>query len=183
MNIKLLLCINLLLVSIVHAETVYKTVDAEGNTVFSDAKTDGAEVMEIKEAQSINSPAARTFKATPAKEKQKDPGYTKLVIASPKNDSTIHAGDGNISVAVTLEPALNGKDSMVLFMDGKQVLSGRAPQFSLTNIDRGTHTIDVAVISEDDKVIKRSEKIVLHLRRASRFFPNSPDISTSAQKN
>ena len=180
MKFKSLLLISLMFTPVAHAETVYKTVDDEGNIVFSDSKTEGAEVLEIKEAQTINVPEIRSFKTATLKEKQKTVIYTRLVITSPENDATIHSNAGNVSVGFTLEPALNEKDLMVLFMDEKQVLTGKASEFSLANIDRGTHTVYVAVKDEKDKLLKRSGNVVFHVRRMSILSPNNapaPEIN------
>lgn len=181
MNIRLLLFINLILISFAQAKTVYKTVDAEGNVVFSDAKTTGAEEIRIEEAQTIKSPPLDDYEYTPKDKKKTQSNYTKLNIVSPENDTTIHSNPGNINVSIELEPALQDKDEILLFVDGKQLLSGRNLEFSLSNIDRGTHTIGAAVINEKKKVLIRSEKVVLHLRRMSRLFPNFPGDTPPAQ--
>lgn len=165
-----------------YAETVYKAVDAEGNTVFSDVPSEGAEEIKIKKAQAINPPKARSFKLSPAEDISKKFNYTKLAIAKPENDSTIHGGDGNVNITVTLEPELNENDVIVLSMDGKEMLSGRAPQFLLANVDRGTHTLSVVVKNEVDKVLKRSAKVTFYVRRVSIFSPNrtsAPDANLS----
>lgn len=172
MNIKLLLLLLFLFVTYVHAETIYKTVDAEGNIVFSDVPSEGAEEIKIKKAQAINPAKARSFKLSPEEDISKKFNYTKLAIVSPENDSTIHGGDGNVNITATLEPDLNEKDVMVLFMDGKEMLSGKAAQFLLANIDRGTHSIYVAVKNEEDKVLKRSDIVTFHVRRIAQLSPD-----------
>lgn len=157
---------------VANGETVYKTVDDEGNIIFSDRPSKGAEEIIIKKAQTINIPETRSFKTVTLKEKQKAVIYSRLVITSPENDATIQSNVGNVSVKFTLEPALNEKDLMVLFMDEKQVLTGKTSEFSLANIDRGTHTVYVAVKDEKDKLLKRSGKVVFHVRRTSKLSPN-----------
>ncbi|HIF51997.1 MAG TPA: hypothetical protein EYQ42_10820 [Thiotrichaceae bacterium] len=178
---KLLLVLNLLFISFVYAETAYKTFDAEGNIIFSDVASDGAEMIELQEAQTVDTPeVTRRYRPTTKLEPKKKE-YSKLVILSPENDITIHNNEGNISIAVEIKPLLFGGDSLVLFMDGKETSSGTSSQFSLSNVERGTHTIDVAVRNEKGKFIKRSEKLVLHLRKASVLFkkPTIADTTTS----
>tara|TARA_R110000782_G_scaffold13730_22_gene40360 strand:+ start:3209 stop:3790 length:582 start_codon:yes stop_codon:yes gene_type:complete len=182
MNIKFLLFISLIFSSVAYAKTVYKTVDAEGNIVFSDVPSAGAEEIKIKEAQAINSPKVRSFKVSPPEDTPVKFQYTRLAIISPENDSTIHGGEGNVNIAVVLEPKLTENDAMSLFMDGKEVLSGRDSQFLLANVDRGTHSIYVVVKNEVDKVLKRSAKVTFHVRRASRLSPglrSNPEVVTS----
>ncbi len=182
MNIRSLFLVTLVFSPFAYAETVYKTVAEEGNIIFSDTHTEGAEAIEIKEAQTITIPETKPFDYIPEKEKQTDVQYTKLVITSPKNDTTVHSNGGSVSVEVKIEPQLFEKDLIVLFLDGKQVSSGRATQFSLTNIDRGTHIINVAVNNEKDKLLKRSDKVVFHLRRASSLSTaRTPKTSTTSR--
>jgi len=178
-NMKLLLVLNLLFTPFVYAETAYKTFDAEGNIIFSDVPSVGAETIELQEAQMIDTPEAiRTYRPTTKLEPQKKE-YSKLVILSPENDVTIRNNQGNISIAVEVKPLLFGGDSLVLFMDGKETSSGTSLQFSLSNVDRGTHTIAVAVKNEKGKFIKRSEKLVLHLRKASVLLKKPTIIDTT----
>ena len=184
MKIRSLLLINLVLVTYVTAETVYKTVDEEGNIYFSDTPAEGAEVIEIKEAQTINIPETKSFDYTPSKEKQTDVQYTKIVITNPENDSTIQNNEGNVSIKVKIEPALYEKDLIVFFMDGKQVSTGKTLQFSLTNVDRGSHTIDVAVKNEENKLLRRSGKVVFYVRRIARLSPDlAPDPNVISPVN
>lgn len=163
------------------AETVYKTVDREGNAVFSDTKTDGAEIIKIQKAQTVDSPEISSSKYIKKENKPIEPNYTSLEITNPLNDATIHSGSGDFSVNIDLQAELKENDTIVLFLDGKQVQSGRALNFFLTNLDRGTHTIDVAVINEEDVVMIRSSKVTFHLRRMSRLFPNFPKDPPAAQ--
>jgi hypothetical protein len=168
MNIKILLILNLVFITFVSAETVYKTLDAEGNVIFSDVPSIGAEVIEIEEAQTINIPEEKYRPVTKLKPDKIE--YTKLVIASPENDATIYSNEGNVSINVEVEPALLKKDLLVLFMDGKEISSGKSLQFSLVNLERGTHTVDVVVKNEKGKILKRSGKLVFHLRKFSKLF-------------
>ena len=179
MKIKFLLFISLIFIPAVYEETVYKTVDAEGNAVFSDAPSAGAEEIKVKEAQTINPPKARSFKLSPPEDNSKKFNYTKLVIINPENESTIHGGEGNVNITVTLEPELTEMDVMVLYLDGKEMLSGKAPQFLLTNVDRGTHSISVAVKNKLDKELKRSAKVTFHVRRTSILNSNKPSLRST----
>ena len=156
------------------AETVYKTVDEEGNVFFSDKPSAGAEEITVKEAQTINIPEAKPFITKSVKEKETDRIYTKLELISPEDDTTIHDNEGKLNVQLMLEPELDEKDLIVIFVDGKAVMSGKESQYLLTNIDRGTHTIALVVQNENDKVLLRSNEVKVHLRKASRLFPNSP---------
>jgi len=158
---------SLITVSMVYAETVYKTVDAEGNTIFSDVPSEGAEEIVIQELQTTNFPKVKPFKYRPPEEKEIKFQYTTLRITTPEHDSTIQNQVGNVNISIDVKPTLTKADELVLFMDGKQILTGKTPQFALANIDRGTHSINVAVMDKENKILKRSEVVVFHVRRRS----------------
>jgi uncharacterized protein DUF4124 len=176
MKIIFLFIINLLILSIVNAETVYKTRDAEGNVIFSDVPADGAEEIEVNEAQTINIPQVKLPENRPTtKLIPKETEYIRLEITNPVNDTTIRSNEGNVSINLEVEPALAEEDVFLLFIDGKEVSSGKAKQFSLSNMDRGSHSVYVAVKNEKDKVLKQSNKLVFHLRKESKLFINRQD--------
>jgi hypothetical protein len=184
MKIKILLVLSLIFIPFVYAETVYKILDAEGNIIFSDVPSEEAEVIEIEEVQILNIPVTEPFITTPSAEKEQDTiQYTKLAILSPENDITIRSNEGVVSINVELEPTLFANDLLVLFMDGKEVSSGMSLQFSLTKLDRGTHTVYVAVKNEEGKLLKRSAKIIFHLRKESKLFKKPTNDNASTPEN
>jgi hypothetical protein len=74
-----------------------------------------------------------------------------------------------------LMPKLLENDVIVLFMDGKEVQRGKSLSFLLENVDRGTHEIYMTIENQVKKVIKRSAKIIFHVRRVVQL---SPEIRT-----
>lgn len=183
---KLLAAFCLILSVSAFADSAYKSVDEEGNVIFTDKPIEGAEEIKLKKAQSIETPAIKPFKYTPAQKKEKKEEYTKLLITNPVNDSTIHSNDGKVTVTASLEPALKPQDQLVLYLDGQQVSTGKAVQFSLSEIERGTHNLSVAVVANDGKILRRSEDIVFYLRKVSVLSPSyksksvQPEASTVA---
>ncbi len=173
MKANFTILLGLFLTTLISAETVYKTVDKEGNILFSDLKTENAEVIEIQDAQALDIPKVRTFKLSPPEEKHKTLEYTKLEIVSPQNDVTIHSNEGNVNIDTNIEPEINTQDTLVLYLDGEQVEEGKNTRFLLTNVDRGTHTVDVSIKNKDGMELKRSGRITFHLRRTSILSPNN----------
>ncbi len=179
MKIQLLILLNFALFNVVSAETVYKTRDAEGNIIFSDVQSEGAEKIEIQEVQTINVPKVKgskdrqTTKLSPEETK-----YTRLEITSPENDVTIRSNEGIVDINVELTPELNEKHVLAFLMDGKEVGSGKSLQFSLTGLDRGTHTVTAVIKNQKNKVLKQSGKLVFHLRKDSKLFKNRATEST-----
>ena len=136
------------------AATVYRSVDEDGNIIFSDKQTDGSEEIHVEDAQTVNTPSAGPFKYTPPK-KEQAPQYTDIAIVSPADDTAIRDNEGNITVSVVLEPGLNSGrgDQLALYMDGSQVSVGSSPQFELKSVNRGLHTLKASVIDTSGKTI------------------------------
>ena len=170
MKIKILLILNFVFIPFVYAETVYKTLDGEGNIIFSDVPSEGAEVIKLQKAQTIKLPEAKPHEYESLKKESSENEYNRLVIINPENNATIRSNEGKISIDVEVKPELFEGDLFVLFMDGKEMSSGTSLQFALSNLDRGMHTVDVGVKNEKGIFLKRSAKLIFHLRKESLLF-------------
>ncbi len=176
---KLLLLVTLLIPLSAYTDTVYKSMDEEGNIIFTDKPSEGAEKIEIKKAPAVNFPDVPAFKKSTSGKKDKKGQQRKVTISSPGNDETIQSNPGSLTVTTTLEGSLKENEELVLYMDGKKIHSGKSNQFSLTNIDRGTHDLYVELVSADGKTAIRSDKIQFHMRRVSKL-KNSDSSSKSS---
>ena len=171
--IKFYLVIVFTLPVFVSAETVYKTRDAEGNIIFSDVPTEGAEKIEIQEAQTLNIPKPKRIGERPTtKLTPEGINYSEFKIVSPENDTTIHSNEGVVNIVVEISPELDAKHKVVFFMNGKKVSEGKSLQFAINNIDRGSHNVMAKITDEKNKVIKQSNTVTIHLRKASKLFKN-----------
>jgi hypothetical protein len=168
--------ISLLIISLFIAHStlagVYKSVDEDGNVIFSDQPSPDAEKIKIKEVQTIKAPKVKSKKeALPAegsaKEGQKPVGYSTLAIIHPQNGTGIRANDGNITITTAVKPALDQEagHTLALYMDNQLVSSGPGTTFSLKNVERGTHSFSVAVIDKDGKELTRSATISFSVLR------------------
>lgn len=124
------------------AETVYKTVDEDGNIIFTDKSSENAEEIRIDELQTIDNPNPAKYKTSP-KQPKKDPGYNSITVTKPVNGEGIRSNNGNVSISVSIEPALKPGHKITISMDGKEIGSGSS--VSLQNVDRGTHSVSASV--------------------------------------
>ena len=183
---NLLLIMVLLLVPPVYAE-VYRSVDEDGNPVFTDQPTEGAEKIELKEIQTIDrqpvklEPAEGTgptieVDSTEESVPEELAGYTGLSITSPQDNESIRENAGNVTVSVAINPELNQSagHQLVLIMDGTELMKSTSTTFNTSNLDRGTHNVSVAVIDRDGKEILRSNAVTFHLQRHSALHKNQP---------
>lgn len=103
-----------------------------------------------------------------------DSPYTTLFIAQPVNDETIHDNSGTLEVALTLSPSLQTEQDhrIKIFLDGEALSQAQTTTtFSLTEIDRGGHTLQVAVVDRSGQLLITSAPATFYMWRASALFP------------
>ena len=161
----LLLCITLTLLTSVSAD-VYRTLDEDGNVIYTDKPSTDAEKIRIDEIQTISPPAVKDFKYKPPA-KAVESIYTKLEVVNPANDQVFTGGTGDVTVSVLVQPALNTAlgDRLILYMDGKKQADSTSTSFAFTNLDRGTHTTKVDVVNKDGKSLKSSVPVSFTIHR------------------
>lgn len=157
-----------LLMSTSFATEVYVSRDANGNMIFSDRPSANAQVHQVSELPSVPAIAPSTSLPTPAKVNAPDFNYTSLSILSPSTGLQLPMGHaGNVDISGVLVPGLRESDSIYL-LDGQNVLQqGRQTSFSLANLDRGEHQLQLQVRDKQGKILIRSNTVIIHVQRAS----------------
>lgn len=144
-SVFLVLCLNCSI-----AETVYKTVDENGRVIFTDKPTEDAETVKIQKLENtIDNPNPAKYR--PSSPKPEAFAYKRFTVTSPENGAGIRSNNGNVSITLSLEPALVSGHKVVISMDGKQIGTGLG--VSLQNVDRGTHSISAKVINQNGKTL------------------------------
>lgn len=166
----------LLLFSSVLSAEVYRWTDANGRTVFGDSppeqsKAQTVELPTLTVADSYNSGQKQRETAESDEEEAPDDSetveYKRFAVTSPETDEAVRANNGNVMVRLTLEPALQEGHGIVIYLDGKQVVSGDATTYSLENIDRGRHSLFAVLHNANDDVLKNTEAVSFNLLRRS----------------
>ncbi len=154
----------------VSAAGVYKNVQPDGTIVYSDRPAEGAEEIKLPELQTYTPapiPESDTAGAARTEAGSESAGYKTVAISSPENDATLRDNAGNVSVNLRIEPPLKPNHTVDIRMDGKSIGKGRGSAVNLTNVDRGTHTLEAVIVDESGKEIGRTGSVVFHLNRAS----------------
>lgn len=166
----------LLLISFAASAAVYKWVKPDGTILYSDrppnentAPTDLPDVQEIKVVPPSSS--APDIPPSDQNEQQSTHEYTKLEITSPANDSTLRDNSGKVDVSLSLEPPLQEGDVVAITLDGKDIGQGQSPAFFLNNVDRGTHSLQVAVKDASGNTLISSSTVSFHVQRTSVLQP------------
>ena len=156
-----------LIFSLALTAEVYRSVDKNGNVVFTDQPSPDAELIELDELQTIDAPATGNFEYTPPPEKPA-PRYSAVTIISPQNDVAIRDNAGNVTVNIATLPDLRSSDELVLFMDGKEIILGKSNAKAFSGLDRGTHQLRAAVRDVNGRILQSSPSVIFHLLRQSK---------------
>lgn len=171
------------------ASTIYRTVDENGNVVFTDVPPKPGEPGQAVDLDRGNSftppeggerrddrPTGRSLEewlrgadGTDEEDSRASAAddYGTLRVESPANDQAVRANDGNVTVVAGVEPALQPGHTMQVYLDGALRQSGQTTTLQLVNVDRGTHTVMLRIVDGSGEPVAASEPSVFHLQRRS----------------
>lgn len=159
-----------LVCSLAVAATVYKWVDEHGVVHYSDQPHPNAQKMNVQAAQTYKAadmPATPGGPPAPPASAQPTP-YQGCAIAQPADDQTLTNVD-SLTVIVRTDPALRSGDQIFLVLDGQPLNGGAATgsQFTLTSVDRGTHTLQALVRDSDGGIMCQTPGVTYHVHQPS----------------
>jgi len=175
MDSRLALILVLAAVSPTAVGEIYKTVDANGNVVFTDiAPIDRsgqppAKPVTVEPINSYEPPPASVAQPNAAPPPSGDVGYyAQLEVISPAEDETIRDNSGDVQIQVAISPQLRADHRLLLVFDGNQTeVEAINGVFELSNVDRGTHTVGGRVVDRQGNVVMESNPATFNLMRVS----------------
>lgn len=151
---------------------IYKYIDANGNTVFTNQPPEGvnAESIELPQTNTVEMQAPRTPPPQASPEAQAAP-YRILQLTGLPDEQAMRANNGTFSVGVRLEPALAAGHRLRLLLDGQPYgAASSATRLQLTNVDRGEHSLAVEVLS-GERSLQQSETLTFTVQRVNTSSP------------
>jgi len=94
--------------------------------------------------------------------------YTGFSITNPTNDQGVRANDGNVTIHMSIQPALQSGHMIVLNVDGEDGKSSKTSSdltMELENMSRGLHTITATVVDKDGNDLIKTETVSFHVLR------------------
>jgi hypothetical protein len=162
------------------AAVVYKWTDADGVIHYSDQPVPGAEKIFTAGSPTAGGKAASARSTAnpvmPGAAKNAAPGlnYDQFSITSPAPDQTFF-GDDVISVHLALSPGLKPDQTITWHLNGKELeQSPTATQFSLQNLERGTHAIAATITDQRTGESQSTDSITFFVRQPSLLSPQHP---------
>jgi hypothetical protein len=160
----LLFFFSLVFVNLVFAD-IYKVIDKHGNIIYTDAPESDAEKIEVTSA-----PLHITAPTTPSVETNTAPiaspvtlrkPYKVFAISSPTNEETIH-NNPNITINLTIEPALKASDKIQILVDEKPIGNPvNGIKIDIGRLDRGVHQVKAVVLDETQTILNVSPLVTI----------------------
>jgi len=164
----------LLLSGTAAAQDIYKTVDENGNVVYTDQKpSDDAEPVKLRELTvvepvEIGDPSAVAGDGQPPPAGLAD---INVRIVSPEPEETIWNTAYEMNVAVSLSASKPSGARLAYLIDGVERAVTGDLQVSLDEVWRGEHQVMVELRDEDGRVISASDPVTFYMRQASALNP------------
>jgi len=154
---------------------IYRHVNPDGSVEFSDIPADEhAKPVELPPINSIPAPPALRGGTTGNRAGSPGAGartpapvteYSALSITQPADDQAFRNNAGDVTITVSLSPALQAGHQLLIQLDGKTISRGSKTSVNLKNVDRGTHRLQAWVVDDKGKELIRAKSTVFHLQR------------------
>jgi len=159
------------------AGTVYKWVDEDGVTHFSDQPHENAQKVQLSEPQTYSAPpkaAAAQAGASSPRRAPPAPAYQSCALAAPANDQTF-PNALSMTASVQLAPQQRAGDQVFLLLDGTRVAGLPTSGTSFTiPIERGSHSLQAVVQDSDGHIVCQSPSVTVHVLQPSLLNPQNP---------
>jgi hypothetical protein len=162
--------------TVAFSATVYRWVDENGVTHYSDQPHENAEKVTVAAPQTYSAPRQPNIPSSSSQSKQSGPTYS-CSITQPSNDDTF-ANSTAVTTTAQASPVPGAGDKLILMFDGLQVQNFPASggSLQLTNLDRGTHTLQAQVQSSTGKVVCQSATVSFTVLQPSVLNPANPNF-------
>ena len=150
---------------------VYKSIDADGEVIYSDQPTRGAERVKMPALPSYTpQPVTTLSRSTRAADQPIH--YEHFTLSSPANEATVRNNLGTVVIDTVLTPALMSSQghSIQYYLDG--VAHGAAidsATLTLTNVDRGQHQLSASVLDVAGNVLISTAETTVFVKRNSKL--------------
>lgn len=161
-----MVCLLLLLpLTLAAQEQIYRSVDDKGQPIFSDQADEHSQPVTLPPVNTVPPTSLSQGVDQPTAESPAD--YV-VSIRSPSNDQSFVNAGGSFSVVADIQPASESGVMVQLLVDG--AVYGE-PQtggvFEVSDLSRGSHTLEVDVIDEQGSLLGASDTITVHVHQAT----------------
>lgn len=137
---------------------IYKTMDAQGNAVYTDAPSKNAQVVNLPPLSIVPSLSPEQIALATAENQTQSqnraPNY-QLAFVQPTADQTVRKPEPVI-VSVALRPTLANGDNLTLLLDGVVIANGNSAVVSTESLERGGHNLTARIANNVGKIVSEA---------------------------
>ena len=155
------------------AQQIYKTVDEDGNVVYTDQKpSEDAEPIPLPELTVVDpvelgDPAVAGGQSS---NQESEMAQIDFSITAPMADEVIINTAYRLDVRVDLEVDLPRSAQIVYLVDGEEKLTSREMSVTLEGIERGPHQVSAEVRDSNGRVLAATEPVSFFMRQQSALY-------------
>jgi len=149
----------MLTMGVCHAE-VYKYINKQGKTAYSDIPVAGAEKVVVPPVMTYKAPVIKQATQTSKKSPSSQVTYQYLRITQPSNQAAVRNNQGQLTVKYSIKPSLQEGDRLLLLVDGVSQES-----MSIDGLLRGQHRLSLQVLDLNNEVLMSSDEVEFYLQK------------------
>ena len=152
------------------AQNIYKTVDEDGNVVYTDAPpTEGAKPMDLPPITVADPYEVPVAADTPDGEKDAVTTvyYPDLSFVSPISEEHFWGTGGSFTAQLASSQTLAGDHQVRFSLDGQEAGTTSSFFMQFNGIDRGEHTVSAEILDAGGKVLARAAPVTFYMRQQS----------------
>ncbi len=182
-SMRILLALILSLAPLFAGADIYRSVDGEGNVVFSDKPGPGAKRIPEQFTPTYQSlPLPRSETGAPSV----DSYYTALRFRKPAAGATVRESNDVLTIQLEIVPPLKSRvgHMLVVTVDGNNLsIHNDAGPFTISDLQPGSHTLKAQVIDAAGQVQVSSDIITVTLQRAAEKTGALKPVTASPDEN
>lgn len=163
-RLKKMLILGFILPLLSYAD-IYKWVDKDGNTHFSDKGPLGAEKLTLAPIQLYSAPKEAEGSGSQVDPPQQKMTDYQLKISYPADKSTFRDEEGELEVMVGMASDLEPEQKIRLLLDNKSIAEVHALRIQIIGIDRGEHQLQAQLIEQNGHTLASSDLITFYMQR------------------
>lgn len=142
---------------------VYRWVDSDGSTHFSDRPAAGATKVDRADSGAV---AVGSDRSPVPPDGRYLGDYTAFEIVAPEGNQTLRQDSADIVVSLTIDPPISDGHRMELVLDGVAIASDKGgTQLVLNGVAYGSHRLVARVLDQNGLIAARSDAVDFHLRK------------------
>ncbi len=154
--------------------TVYKWVDENGVTHYSDQPHENAEKVQIAQPQTYSAPRIASQPSQAPAPQQAAYTYT-CQVTQPAPDSSFPNATA-VTVGAAISPTPQSGDQGFLLLDGTRLPKWNGGSVTIDPIERGTHSLQAVVQDSNGKTLCQSATVSFTILQPSVLNPANPNF-------